>query len=126
MPIYRRIAALLAVLAVGVAPGAALAQSGGAGNNQYVDPISGGNQSQPSHSGSGGSGSSSGSTSSPSPSTSPAPSASRAPSAAPAAAGTRAQTLPRTGLDAGVVAALGLALALMGLGLRMRLADERL
>src|SRR5215207_5337757 len=41
VPSRRRIAAVLAVLAVGSAPGTALAQSGGAGDDQYVDPIGG-------------------------------------------------------------------------------------
>src|SRR5512132_1771941 len=44
VPARRRIAAVLAVLAVGIAPGAALAQSGGAGDDQYVDPIGGNSQ----------------------------------------------------------------------------------
>src|SRR5438477_12287737 len=44
VPARRRIAAILAVLAVGIAPGAALAQSGGAGDDQYVDPIGGNTQ----------------------------------------------------------------------------------
>src|SRR3954447_20661744 len=42
----RRIAAVLAVLAVGIAPAAAFAQSGGAGDDQYVDPIGGNSQQQ--------------------------------------------------------------------------------
>src|SRR6058998_2079406 len=46
VPARRRIAAVLAVLAVGIAPGAALAQSGGAGDDQYVDPIGGNSQQQ--------------------------------------------------------------------------------
>src|SRR3954469_3391271 len=53
----RRIAALLAVLAAGIAPGAALAQSGGAGDDQYVDPIGGNTQQQSGGNSSSGSGS---------------------------------------------------------------------
>src|SRR3954454_2911251 len=53
----RRIAALLAVLATGIAPGAALAQSGGAGDDQYVDPIGGNTQQQNGGNSSSGSGS---------------------------------------------------------------------
>jgi LPXTG-motif cell wall-anchored protein len=111
VPARRRIAALLAVLAVTAAPGAALAQSG-AGDDQYVDPIGGGGtQKQPSNS-------------APAPSTAPSlstsPSLNSAPAqgAAPAATGPQ---LPRTGFDAGVVAAAGLALLLAGLALRRRL-----
>jgi LPXTG-motif cell wall-anchored protein len=115
---------MLAVLALGVVPAGALAQSGGAGDDQYVDPI-GGNGQQHSGGGSKGSGSSGGATSGPSLSAAPSLSASSgqpAPAAAPAASS--GQTLPRTGFDAGAVAAIGLALVLMGLALRRRLADE--
>jgi hypothetical protein len=121
VPARRRIAAVLAVLAVGVAPGAALAQSGGAGDDQYVDPIGGNGQQQ----GNNGSNTSSGGNSTgPALSNTPALSAQASPSAAPAA--TSGQTLPRTGLDAGVIAAFGLTLLLAGAALRRRLRDERL
>jgi LPXTG-motif cell wall-anchored protein len=120
VPARRRIAAVLAVLAVGIAPGAALAQSGGAGDDQYVDPIGGNNQQQDNG---GSNGSSGGSSTGPALSNSPALSAQATPStSAPASS---AQELPRTGLDAGVVAAAGLMLLFAGLGLRRRLADDR-
>jgi hypothetical protein len=118
----RRIAVLLA-FTVALAPATALAQSGGAGDDQYVDPIGGG-QPQSGSTGSGGSGSSGSNGSSNGPSLSASPSLSaQTPNAAPAAAG--GNTLPRTGLDAGAVAAIGLALLSMGLGLRVRLAHDR-
>jgi LPXTG-motif cell wall-anchored protein len=75
---------------------------------------------QPSSSGSGSSGSRT--------ATQPA---TRAPSAPPAAARTAtaasssAKQLPRTGFDTIVVAALGAALLLLGIGLRLRTADAR-
>ena len=124
----RRLAALLTTLAVGAAPAAALAQSG-AGDDQYVDPIGGGSGQTQGSGGSGSSGSSGGSSNGPALSTAPSLSATQAqaaPSAAPAAAGATGQTLPRTGLNAGAVAAIGLALLLSGLALRARLADDRL
>src|SRR3954470_8578309 len=46
VPDRRLIAAALAALALGLAPGAAFAQSGGAGDNQYVDPLGGNGQQQ--------------------------------------------------------------------------------
>jgi LPXTG-motif cell wall-anchored protein len=111
VPLRRRIAAVLAVLAVAVAPATALAQSG-AGDDQYVDPIGGGGgQTQPSQSAPAPS-------SGPSLSTSPSLNSAPATSAAPAATGPQ---LPRTGFDAGVVAAAGFALLLTGLALRRRL-----
>jgi hypothetical protein len=121
VPARRRIAAVLAVLAVGVAPGAALAQSGGAGDDQYVDPIGGNGQQQGNN---GSNTSSGGSSTGPALSNTPALSAQASPSAAPAA--TSGQTLPRTGLDAGVIAALGLTQLVAGAALRRRLRDERL
>jgi LPXTG-motif cell wall-anchored protein len=122
VPARRRIAAVLAVLAVGVAPGAALAQSGGAGDDQYVDPIGGNSQQQ----NSGGSNNSSNTSTGPALSNTPALSAQASPSAAPAPAASTGQTLPRTGADADVVAAIGLALLLAGAAMRRRLRDERL
>jgi hypothetical protein len=111
VPLRRRIAAVLAVLAVAVAPATALAQSG-AGDDQYVDPIGGGGgQTQPSQSAPAPS-------SGPSLSTSPSLNSAPATSVAPAATGPQ---LPRTGFDAGVVAAAGFALLLCGLALRRRL-----
>jgi LPXTG-motif cell wall-anchored protein len=116
VPDRRQIAAVLAVLALGIAPGAALAQSGGAGDDQYVDPIGGNSQQQ----NSGGSNPSGGSSNGPALSNTPALSAQATP-AAPAPAASSGQTLPRTGMDAGAVAAIGLALLLAGAALRVRL-----
>jgi LPXTG-motif cell wall-anchored protein len=121
VPDRRLIAAVLATLALGVAPGAALAQSGGAGDDQYVDPLGGNSQQQSS----GGSNSSSGSSNGPTLSNTPSLSAQATPSA-PAPAASSGQTLPRTGFDAGFVAAIGLALLLAGFAVRMRLRHARL
>jgi hypothetical protein len=120
----RRIAAALAVAVMAIAPGAALAQSGGAGDDQYVDPFGSGNSQQ--HSGSGSKGSS-GTSTGPALSSTPSLSASSptTTTTAPAAAAS-GQTLPRTGMDAGLVAAFGLALMLTGVALRLRVRDERL
>jgi hypothetical protein len=117
VPSRRRIAAVLAVLAVASAPATALAQSGGAGDDQYVDPIGGNTQQQ-----GGGGSNSSGTSTGPTLSTAPNLSAS---SSQPAPAAPVAQELPRTGLDARAVAAVGVALLLLGIGLRRRLADDR-
>jgi hypothetical protein len=117
VPVRRLIAAVLAVVALGIAPGAALAQSGGAGDEQYVDPF-GSNSQQHSSSGSKGS---SGTSTGPALSSAPALSASSTTTtAAPTA------TLPRTGMDAGLVAAFGLLLLGAGAAIRLRLRDERL
>jgi hypothetical protein len=119
-----RIAAALAVAVMAVAPGAALAQSGGAGDDQYVDPFGSGNSQQ--HSGSGSKGSS-GSATGPALSSTPSLSASSpATTTATPPAAASGQTLPRTGMDAGLVAALGVALMLTGVALRLRVRDERL
>jgi LPXTG-motif cell wall-anchored protein len=121
VPDRRLIAATLAALALGLAPGAAFAQSGGAGDDQYVDPLGGNSQQQSS----GGSNSSGGSSNGPTLSNTPSLSAQATP-AAPAPAASSGQTLPRTGFDAGFVAAMGLTLLLSGAALRRRLRDERL
>jgi LPXTG-motif cell wall-anchored protein len=126
----------LAALIFAAAPATAIAQN--AGDEQYADPF--GNSSQSgggggsSNSGSSGSGQSSGSTGTTgsgvagtqtqaqlqsTPSTSGA-----APATSSQAAGSSGQ-LPRTGLDVGVVAAVGAALLLGGLALRRRSADAR-
>jgi LPXTG-motif cell wall-anchored protein len=123
VPARRRIAAALAVLAVGIAPGAALAQSGGAGDDQYVDPIGGNSQQQKHGSNSAGSSGSNGPALSNAPTLSAQASTTTTTPAAPAASS--AQTLPRTGADAGVVAAIGAVLLLAGVALRRRLADAR-
>jgi LPXTG-motif cell wall-anchored protein len=124
VPARRRIVALLAVLAVGIAPSAALAQSGGAGDDQYVDPLGGGSQQQQQQDSS--SNSSGGSSNGPSLSSTPSLNAQASPSTTASPTATAAQTLPRTGVDARAVAAIGLALVLAGVALRRRLADERL
>jgi LPXTG-motif cell wall-anchored protein len=114
----RRFAAPIAALTLALTPTAALAQS--AGDEQYADPFSDDQQSQSSggsgSSGSGGSSTSSGSAAQAAPST-----------AAPASGAAAAEggELPRTGLDAGVVAAIGAGLLGIGLVLRRRTADAR-
>jgi LPXTG-motif cell wall-anchored protein len=124
VPVRRLIAAALAIAALGIAPGAALAQSGGAGDDQYVDPFgSSTTQKQSSGSGSSSAPGTSGSSTGPALSSAPSLSASATAQAAPAAAS--GQTLPRTGMDAGLVAALGLTLLLAGAALRVRLRHER-
>jgi LPXTG-motif cell wall-anchored protein len=146
--VCRRIVVLLAVALLGVGAGVggfqvstAVAQSGGAGDQQYSDPF--GNDD--SSSGSGGSGSKSGSGNGSSdngaapltqaPQTSGAGSSGSGSSGsagaaqsgtstsptAPAASG----TLPNTGLDARVLVLAGVALVLVGVGLRLRNAPER-
>jgi LPXTG-motif cell wall-anchored protein len=120
VPARRRIAAVLAVLAVGIAPGAALAQSGGAGDDQYVDPIGGNGQQQNSGSNSSGSGSNG-----PALSNTPALTAQASPSTTSTAPAATSSQLPRTGVDVGVVAAIGGVLLLAGVALRRRLADAR-
>ena len=124
----RRFAAPFAALILALTPATVLAQS--AGDEQYSDPFGDNEQNQ----GSGGSGSSSGSGgggSGTAPSTSSGSAAQAAPAtAAPAASGTTAAAadggeLPRTGLDAGLVAAIGAGLVGMGLVLRRRTADAR-
>ena len=118
----RRRAALLTTAVVLFAPGAALAQSG-AGDQQYEDPLGGQTQSTPAKP-----------TPKPATPATPAGTPSSAPKAAaaqsttpaasaPSAARSSSAQLPRTGLDAGVLALLGLAVALLGLGLRLRTAD---
>lgn len=123
------------LLALGTAA-PALAQS--AGDEQYSDPLAGQSSPKPSQSskssspsltpapqgssaGSGSSGSGAGSAA-PAPTPAPAPSS---PSAAAPAASSSARQLPRTGFDTMTVAALGGALLLLGIGLRLRTADAR-
>ena len=113
MPHRTRIAAFLASAALLLAPGAALAQSGGAGDQQYQDPFSG-QQS--------GSGSSSGSSSGGSGLSQSAPSSTG--TAGPTVAqGTGAATaqggqLARTGIDLRLLAGLGMLLLVTGIALR--------
>jgi hypothetical protein len=133
----RRLAAPLAALILAAAPSAAVAQN--AGDEQYADPFAneGGAQSGggSNNSGSGGSGNSSGSSGSNGSNGSAGvagttaqatPSAqTTTPSTSAAQTTASAEELPRTGLDAGVVAAVGAALLLTGLALRRRLGDAR-
>ena len=130
----RRLAAPLAALIFAAAPATAIAQN--AGDEQYADPF--GNSSQ-----SGGGGGSSSSDSGGS-----AQNSGTAGSSGSGVAGTQAQLqatpststpsttassqaagssgqLPRTGLDVGIVVALGAVLLLGGLALRRRSADAR-
>jgi LPXTG-motif cell wall-anchored protein len=114
--------AVVAMAAIGLTPAAAPAQSGGAGGDQYQDPF--GSNSQQQSGGSSGSG-----TSSPAPTQTPAPSTTgsngqTATTAAPAASSSK--TLPRTGVDVRIVAAIGAVLLLAGTVLRRRLRHERL
>src|SRR4051794_36826260 len=125
VPVRSRVGALLAVLAVAFAPGAALAQSGGAGDDQYVDPIGGNTQQQNGGNSSSGSGSN-GTSTGPALSATPSLSASSGQPAPAAPASSSGATLPRTGLDVGFVAAIGLALVLTGAAVRVRLRHERL
>ena len=129
----RRFAAPFAALILALTPATVLAQS--AGDDQYSDPFgdneqnqgSGGSGSSGSSSGSGGSGGSGSSGAAPSTSSGSAAQAAPA-TAAPPAIGTAAAEggeLPRTGLDAGLVAAIGAGLLGMGLVLRRRTADAR-
>jgi hypothetical protein len=122
----------IAALAM-LAPATAIAGGGSAGDQQYVDPLGG--------SGSSGSGSHSGSTSTqPSAPTSTSASSSSSSSAATSSSGasasntatttsaslstkpadpsTSSSTLPRTGLDVGLVVAVGVSLLGCGLALR--------
>jgi LPXTG-motif cell wall-anchored protein len=107
-------AAALTVLALAPLP-AALAQS--AGDEQYADPLAGGGQpeqqqprSQPDGASGGDSGASAPSSPAPAP---PAPDATATDTAGELSAPTAA-TLPRTGADAGLQLAAGLALAAVG------------
>ena len=129
----RRLAAPLAALILAAAPSTALAQN--AGDEQYVDPFAdsnsqsgGGSNGSSGSNGSGSSGSSgttgssgvAGTTAQATPST-----AATTPSTSAAETTASSGELPRTGLDAGVVAAIGAALLLTGLTLRRRLGDAR-
>ena len=106
MPARRRIAAVAATLAVAIAPGAALAQNGGAGDEQYVDPFQ--TQSAPK----------------PTP-VKPVPhqqvqTPQPQPAPAPSAQTGAVRELPRTGLDLAPLVAVGIALVAAGLLLRRR------
>jgi LPXTG-motif cell wall-anchored protein len=119
VPARRRIAALAATLAVAIAPGAALAQNGGAGDEQYEDPFQ--NESTPK------------STTKPKPTpVQPVPhqqvetpQQQAEAQAAPAPAAQAGGELPRTGLDLAPLAAAGIALVAAGLLLRRRAGHGR-
>jgi LPXTG-motif cell wall-anchored protein len=113
----RRFAAPIAALILALTPTAALAQS--AGDDQYTDPFGESDPSQASGGSGGGSGGSDAT-----PGTSSGSAAQGSGSAAPSASAAGGE-LPRTGLDAGVVAAIGAGLVGMGLVLRRRTADAR-
>ncbi len=128
----RRLAALLAALTLAAAPTAAFAQN--AGDEQYADPFGNSSQSGSGSSGSGSSGSSgsTGTTGTTGSNSGVAAAQQQGTPSATAAAGTAAGQstaaageLPRTGLDVGIVAAVGAALLLGGLALRRRSADAR-
>jgi LPXTG-motif cell wall-anchored protein len=107
-----KLAALLATVFLLVAPGVAAAQS--AGDEQYSDPLAGGNSSQGSSSGSGSSSSgSSSSGSSSSGSTSQAQPSTQAQSSS-----GHSSQLARTGFEVGIPLAAGA--ALLGAGLLVR------
>jgi hypothetical protein len=131
----RRLAAPLAALILAAAPSAAVAQN--AGDEQYADPFANGGGSQSgggsNNSGSGNSSGSSGSNGSngsagvagTTAQATPSAQGTTTPSTSAAQTTASAEELPRTGLDAGVVAAVGAALLLTGLALRRRLGDAR-
>jgi hypothetical protein len=134
MPASRRLAVLLAAALLACVPAAAHAQ-GGAGDDQYQDPF-GGQTAKPAKpktpsrpssgsagqddSSSGASGQSSAPAATPSQTTEPSSSAAAPASSSPTPSAA-AQELPRTGLDAHLVALLGLGLLAAGVGLRLRL-----
>ena len=120
MPARLRIATLLTMVAFAAAPAVALAQSGGAGDQQYVDPFGGQSQQQGSQ---GSSGSSSPSTA---PTAAPSTGSQATQGSSSQASPASTQTLPRTGTDARLVAALGLLLLGAGALIRVRLRDEHL
>lgn len=128
----RNLAAALCVLAFAVSPAHALAQSG-AGDDQYQDPFAGQNDSGGSDSGSNSGGSSdSGSSSGDSGaglSDSPPDASLTTPPPLDPAASTSATssqaTLPNTGVDTRLLVGAGIALLFVGIGLRLRTADER-
>jgi LPXTG-motif cell wall-anchored protein len=124
----RRLAAPLAALILAASPATAIAQN--AGDEQYADPF--GNSSQSGGGGSSNSGSSGNAGTTGSSGTAgvagtqaqSTPSAAATGTASSRSSGSSGQ-LPRTGLDVGIVAALGAALLLGGLALRRRSADAR-
>ena len=131
----RRLLVLLATAALAAAPVApALAQS--AGDQQYSDPLAGGT-SKPAKKPKASTSATTSTSSTPSLSPTPQPSTPSVPSsgaatptsstptpaATPAPAATASQ-LPRTGADVWLIALLGAALVLVGVGLRLRVAAD--
>jgi hypothetical protein len=118
MPDLRRRLAALTAAALLAAPSAALGQS--AGDEQYEDPFAGDEQSQPQSQ-------EPEPTATPAPQepapepTAPAPVPETAPSPEP---GAEPAELPRTGLDAGPVIAVGAVLLAGGVALRLRVRER--
>jgi hypothetical protein len=119
MPVVfrRRLAALLAAVLL-AAPAPAFGQS--AGDDQYEDPFAGEDQGQPQSGG--------GQEPAPAPAPAapaPAPAAeSSTPSAPAAEPASQQQQLPRTGLDAAPILAIGVVLLGSGVALRVRLRER--
>ena len=139
VPTGRRLAALVSIGAVSLAPLPSAALAASAGDQQYVDPLSGSSSPAASHpsssgSGSGSAGSSSGSrsASSAAPAATSSGSSGSSGSTLAASPGTTAavgapgatsgRTLPFTGYDGGLAVALGSGLVAGGVLLRRRLA----
>jgi hypothetical protein len=114
-------AAVLLALAGTPALGTSLALGQSAGDDQYEDPFAGGEQEQTQEPDP---------TATPEPAPSepaPAPSSESAPAPAPASAeepGAPSAELPRTGLDAGPILALGAVMLAGGVALRVRLRER--
>jgi hypothetical protein len=120
MPPRRRLTVLAAVVALAAAPASALAQS--AGDDQYEDPFAGENQSQPESSGGGQDPAPTPTPAPAEPAPAPAPAAESAPE--PAAEAAQQPELPRTGLDAAPILAIGAVLLGSGVALRVRLRER--
>jgi LPXTG-motif cell wall-anchored protein len=139
----RTLAVALCTLAIAVFPAHALAQSG-AGDDQYQDPFAGQNDGGGSNTGggsdsgggtsnsgggtsdSGGSSGTAADTGDAGLSTAPPDSSLTTPPPIDSTGTTASQaTLPNTGVDTRLLVGAGIALLLMGIGLRLRTADER-
>jgi len=120
MPVLRRRLAALAAAALLAAPGTALAQS--AGDEQYQDPFAGeeqGESQEPAPTAT-----PAPQEPAPAPETAPAPAPETAPAPAPAPAPGQPAELPRTGLDAAPVLAIGAVLLGGGVALRLRVRER--